>query len=363
MDFFKEETKNALRAKEYAQWIAFAPMVFQAARVLKETGVLAAVEASKNEGLALEEIVQKTNLSHYGTRVLAEAGLGIGLLLRNNDKYTLSKTGYFILLDELTRVNMNFTHDICYEGLFDLDASIKNGKPEGLRVFGGWNTIYEGLSQLPPVAKKSWFEFDHFYSDNAFDQALEHVFKDKPKRMLDIGGNTGKWSVKCVKHDPEVHMTIVDLPGQTAMARQNIDQLGLSARIDFYETNVLEPKQQFLPNGSSPAASYDAVWMSQFLDCFSDEEIVSILSRCATAIKDNGYIYVLETFWDRQRFEASAFSLQMTSLYFTTMANGNSQMYESKVFLKLVERAGLKVVEQFDNLGISHTLLKCKKIG
>ena len=45
------------------------------------------------------------------------------------------------------------------------------------------------------------------------------------------------------------------------------------------------------------------------------------------------------------------------------MANGNSQMYDSKVFLKLIERAGLTVVEQTDNIGVSHTLLKCKKVA
>jgi hypothetical protein len=100
--------------------------------------------------------------------------------------------------------------------------------------------------------------------------------------------------------------------------------------------------------------------MSQFLDCFSDAQIVSILKRCKQALNSGGSIYVLETFWDRQRFEASAFSLQQTSLYFTVMANGNSQMYDSNVFIRCVEEAGLDVVEQTDYIGVSHTLLVCK---
>ena len=33
---------------------------------------------------------------------------------------------------------------------------------------------------------------------------------------------------------------------------------------------------------------YDAIWMSQFLDCFSEEEIVSILKRCYDALDDDG---------------------------------------------------------------------------
>jgi hypothetical protein len=105
---------------------------------------------------------------------------------------------------------------------------------------------------------------------------------------------------------------------------------------------------------------FDAIWMSQFLDCFSDDQIVSILKRCKQALNPGGHIFILETFWDRQRFEASAFSLQQTSLYFTVMANGNSQMYDSKVFIRLVEKAGLEVQDQKDYIGVSHTLLICK---
>jgi hypothetical protein len=72
-------------------------------------------------------------------------------------------------------------------------------------------------------------------------------------------------------------------------------------------------------------------------------------------------VYILEPFWDRQRFEAAAFSLQQTSLYFTTIANGNSQMYHSEVFIKCIHAANFEVVEQIDQIGVSQSLLKCKK--
>jgi hypothetical protein len=98
--------------------------------------------------------------------------------------------------------------------------------------------------------------------------------------------------------------------------------------------------------------------MSQFLDCFSEDQIVSILSRCHEALNPGGQVFIMETFWDRQRFQSAAFSLQQTSLYFTTMANGSSQMYHSDNFLACVEKAGFKVEKQRE-LGISHTLLQC----
>lgn len=354
MEFFKTEKRTALEAIEYAQWIAHAPMVFQASRVLRDSGILKAIQDSKKAGLTLEEVVEKVKLPHYGVRVLLESGLGIGLVLFNDGKYTITKTGLFILNDNMTRVNMDFVQDVCYKGLYNLEDSIKNEKPEGLKVFGNWKTVYEALSQLPDFVQRSWFGFDHYYSDDAFPLVLPLVFKNKPKKLLDIGGNTGKWSIACAKYDKDVHVTIVDLPGQVNMAKANIEKQGLADRISFYETNILDENNK-LPKG------YDAIWMSQFLDCFSEKEIVSILNRCYEAINDDGFVFILEPFWDRQRFEAAAFSLQQTSLYFTTIANGNSQMYHSEVFLTCVRAAGFEVVEQVDQIGVSQSLLKCRK--
>ena len=65
---------------------------------------------------------------------------------------------------------MDFVHDVCYKGLFHLEESIETGKPAGLKELGDWPTVYEGLSQLPPDIQKSWFAFDHFFSDMLFLQ-------------------------------------------------------------------------------------------------------------------------------------------------------------------------------------------------
>lgn len=71
-------------------------------------------------------------------------------------------------------------------------------------------------------------------------------------------------------------------------------------------------------------------------------------------------LYILELFWDRQQYDAVAFSINCTSLYFTCMANGNSRMYHSKDLLKLIHQAGLVVVEDHDHIGAGHTLLGCQ---
>ena len=257
----------------------------------------------------------------------------------------LGKIGWFLLHDELTRVNFNFVRDICYEGAKELESSLKTRSPQGLRHFSTqWATIYEGLSRLPEPAKTSWFEFDHYYSDCAFPAVLPLVFAKKPRLIYDIGGNTAKFAIAACAFDEGVRVRILDLPSQTRLAQENIAKAGLQERINTADTDILN--QNSALNGEP-----DAVWLSQFLDCFSLEQITFILGKIREISRENTQIFVLEPLWDAQRYEAAAFSLQATSLYFTTMANGKSKMYGFAELRDAVCAAGFRLANAHHNLG------------
>ncbi|MDR2842769.1 MAG: class I SAM-dependent methyltransferase [Spirochaetaceae bacterium] len=353
---------RAVDAKFEAQKIAFSPLTFQAVRAVLELGLLRAVADAGKGGLTREELAQKCGISVYGAAVLAEIALELRVfrLACNDDAgcqhFVLGKTGWFFLEDPMTIVNFNFVNDVCYKGAFNLTESIKTGRPRGLPVFGeNWHTIYEALSSLPQDAKKSWFDFDHFYSDIAFPEALPIVFAQNPHRIFDIGGNTAKWAVSCCRYNSSVAVTIVDLPGQTAIALENAGKAGFSKRIDAVSCNVLDKLSQF-PKGA------DAVWMSQFLDCFSIDEIITILSKVNKAVDNDTDLWVLEPLLDMQRFDAAAFSLCATSLYFTCMANGNSKMYHFAELTNAAGKAGFSLLEAHHNLGSnSYSLLRFRK--
>jgi len=285
-------------------------------------------------------------------KVLLEAGLSLEMVRVENDHWFLTKTGHYIAGDELTKVNMDFTHDVNYLGFYHLQDAIKNGKPEGLKVFGQWNTVYEALSEMSDQFRKSWFGFDHYYSDQAFPEVLPLLFEHQPKKIMDVGGNTGKFALACTDFNDNVDMTILDLPGQCRDADKKIAAAGREERIHTVPLNLLDQTAAF-PTG------YDVVWMSQFLDCFSQEEILSLLCRGRDALNESGALYILETYWDKQAYEASTYSLHATTLYFTAIANGNSQMYHSEDMVNLVDKAGLRIDKTYEDLGVSHTLFRC----
>ncbi len=356
---YTREQLSAREAQRLAEFIAWGPVVFQASRLMVKWGILEMLGAA-TDGLTRQEICEKTGLSDYAVKCLTEASLSIGTILVNpeTDRFTLSKAGWFLLNDPATRVNIDFNHDVNYEGMFRLEESLLNGKPEGLRHFGPWPTVYEGLSSLPEHVQRSWFGFDHFYSDSSFPEALKVIFDQHHVRSLyDVGGNTGKWALQCVGYNPDVRVTVLDLPQQVAMMRDNIQGRPGADRITGFGINLLDEAAE-LP---VPQGDLDAIWMSQVLDCFGMDEIIAILRKAAAIMTPATRVYIMETLWDRQRFEPAAFCLTMTSLYFTAMANGNSKMYNTDDMVRIIRQAGLEVETIHDHLGQGHSILVCKK--
>jgi cyclopropane fatty-acyl-phospholipid synthase-like methyltransferase len=195
--------------------------------------------------------------------------------------------------------------------------------------------------------------WDHYYSDAAFPDALPLVFQRRPRTLLDVGGNTGKWAIQCARHSPEIAVTILDHPGQVNVAQREIEKLGLESRITCRAVDLLDHSQP-LPAG------FDAIWMSQFLVCFSEDDVLALLKRAAAAMAPETRLYILDTFWDRQEHEASRYSLQAISLYFTCLANGRSRMYKAADIIAMLRAAGLEVERESGILGVCSTLLTCR---
>lgn len=171
---------------------------------------------------------------------------------------------------------------------------------------------------------------------------------------MEPGGNTGKWAIALTKASKNTSVTILDHKGQIDIALQNAHSNGVGDRVSGEILDLLDHSIHF-PKG------YDAVWMSQFLDCFAPEDVIALLCRSVEALTDNGRIYIVEPLWDRQSHEIGSYCLINTSPYFTALANGKSKMYRMKDMVGFIEQAGLEIEDEINGLGFGHTLLTCKK--
>jgi hypothetical protein len=325
--------------------------VFQCVRYAWKRGILQAVADAGDTGRSIADLEAEGGWSAYVLKVVLETCLSAGVVYLDEGRYVLDKAGFVVLTDPITQVNIDFNHDVCYQALFDLERTLDAERPLGLKVFGDWPTLYEGLAQLPEPARTSWLAFDHYYSDVSFPAILPDVFATAPRKLMDIGANTGKFALAALAFDADVELHAVDLPGQLAVLDRNLAAAGLRGRAMLHPTDMLD-------DAAALPAGMDLVWMSQFLSCFSEDAIAGIFRRVAAALAPRGQVLVMDTFWDRQRYDIASYCLINTSPYFNNLASGNSKVYESGDYIRLARAAGLELQTARDGIGYCHSLLR-----
>ena len=132
---FAKKNMSAYEAMYEAQKIAYAPVIFQVVRSLRELGVLKLLEQSGKAGMDAAAISESLELTQYGVETLLESGHSCGVVDYKKDDntayknriYFLTKVGYYILNDVMTTTNMDFNqphHDIM---LLNRMGSPRNG--------------------------------------------------------------------------------------------------------------------------------------------------------------------------------------------------------------------------------------------
>ena len=71
---------SATEAKKSIQELSFYPMMFQAARVIKSTGVLKKVYENRRGGITPQTLAKELNIPYYGVHLLLETGLTVKLV-------------------------------------------------------------------------------------------------------------------------------------------------------------------------------------------------------------------------------------------------------------------------------------------
>lgn len=350
---------SASEARGKALRLTFAPFLFQAVCALDELGVLKLMWDHREQGLRREDIAERLGISRYAATVLLEAGVAAEVFSLSDGVFVLTRVGYYLCNDRMTQVNLAFARDVCYRPLQHLVESLREGRPRGLpelnTAFEDSQTLYADFGKLPPSVQESWLEFDHFYSDAAFQQALGVVLSADVRRVLDVGGNTGRFAQLCLKSNPDVSVTIADHPVQVESAKARLGQGEAGHRVAYLPRNLLS--EEPYPGG------FCAVWLSQLLDCLGEEEVAALLRSLRFSLRPGGKLFVLEPCWDLQRQRAGMEALTLLSLYFTSVANGNSRMYDSQTLTQLISSGGFSVLERHDDLGVGHSLFVCEPIG
>lgn len=165
-----------------------------------------------------------------------------------------------------------------YEAIGHLPESLESGLPW---TDAGQYDMFGGFTE----EEQQWFA--EGMASNAAHGAralLRQVDFGSFRRLLDVGGNTGGYAIPLARANPQLEVTIFDLPAVLELAESQIVAAGLQDRVTFTGGSFFEK----LPSG------FDAVLLSSILHDWEEEDCARILVRCHAALEPGGTIIVTE---------------------------------------------------------------------
>jgi hypothetical protein len=119
---------------------------------------------------------------------------------------------------------------------------------------------------------------------NALGQVIDFSTR---RRLLDVGGGTGSWSVATLRRNPHLRGTVVELPVPAGLARTRAHEAGLDERLGVV---VADAFAQDLPTG------HDAILVANLLHYWSPTANTTLLGRLRTAAPEGAWL-LLADFW------------------------------------------------------------------
>jgi SAM-dependent methyltransferase len=135
------------------------------------------------------------------------------------------------------------------------------------------------------------------------------VLPEQPRRVLDIGGGHGWYSVLLCRRHPSLTATVLDLPGSAPIGREVVDAAGLTDRVVFREGDA---RTEELPGDN------DAVLCFNLLHHLNEREIPELFGKAHAALQAGGTLAVLDGFAEPDRRSSAAANQLGLFVYLTS---------------------------------------------
>ncbi len=257
---------------------------------------------------------------HRATGLLLDALSAMGLLLKTDSGYANTEfTSKFLVAGSPEyQGHIILHHHHVLDGWAQLDQAVKSGRRVDRRSYGAEverESFLMGMFNLammiaPKIAEK-----------------FQLIGR---RRLLDLGGGPGTYSIHFCRANPELKAVILDRPTTEPFARQTVAKFKLAERINFIGGDF----------NTDPIAGgpYDVAWLSHILHSNSLEECQACLTKAVDAMEPGGLIlihdFILNDTKDGPEFPA-LFALNML------VGTEHGRSYSRGEIITMLQRAGV----------------------
>jgi ubiquinone/menaquinone biosynthesis C-methylase UbiE len=250
----------------------------------------------------LDAVVSACGLDPRGGRILLDACVALGLLEKHDGRYRNAPEAALYLVPGSPT---------------DLSGAIRYNRD----VYGAWGRLKEMALTGKPVERPETHLGEDPARTRAFVMAMHGralgigravvPFLDLAgrRKVLDVGGGPGTYSVLIADAHPGIECVVMDLPDVVEIATELIEKAGLAGRVKTLAGDYLAVP---FPEGN------EAVLLFGVLHQESPESIRALLRRAHAALAPGGVIYVLDMMTDASRARPKFSALFSVNMALTT---------------------------------------------
>lgn len=250
---------------------------FMAAKHLFAASELGLFEALANSAATVEALAARTGLTRRAARISADAMVALGLLERRGDEYSNTDVAATFLAGSPGP---------------DLRPLLRHWDKNS---YPAWSEFAQALGRGPT---REIFDVDEEHQKIASAGieailagpagALSRAFDfSTHRRLLDVGGGTGSWTIATARNYPHLEATVLDRPLVVEVARERVAAAGLASRVTVVAGDAMAEE---LPPG------HDVFLVANLMHYWSPEGNAALLARIRRAAPAGGRL-LLADFW------------------------------------------------------------------
>ncbi len=302
---------------------------FMAAKHLFAANELGIFEALAEAPATIDALAARTGLTPRAARISADAMVALGLLERDGDVYRNGPVAAAFLAGRAgadLRPFLRFWDKVSYPSWTGLADALAAGPAQEIfdlddetqqLVSAGIEAILAGPANVLP----------------------QKVDLSPHRRLLDIGGGTGSWTIPLAQRYPELEATVLELPVVVPMARQRIADAGLTSRVTVEVGDAMGGE---LPTG------YDVFLVANLVHYWDPEENRTLLQRIRSAA-DPGSRLLLADFWTNATHTEPLYAALMAGEFAAHIRHGD--VYSVDEIRDWLAQTGWRFVEHVSLAG------------
>jgi len=170
------------------------------------------------------------------------------------------------------------------------------------------------------------------------------------KKVLDVGGGSGIFSMQFVKSGKDLKATIFDLPHVVELSRQYVVATGLASSIDFLRGDYNKT--------DSFGSGYDLAFLCAVIHINSPAQNISLIQKCYKALNPGGRIVIQDFIMDDDRLNPGHGAMFAINMLVNT-PSGDS--YTETEITQWLTQAGFGHIRKLDPIGPSASIIGFKE--